>query len=100
MYDFFWTDQENTIHLTSGKVCSVWNITRVPKIGNCKTFGCPIFQVGPQDTQISIINMYKLITIRHTVLVQYHGNYIMMVKFNYMLEVDILRNSSQKILVF
>ena len=29
----------------------------VPKFGNCKIFGCPNFEVGPQYTQISTINM-------------------------------------------
>ena len=34
---------------------------------------------------------------RHTVLIQCHGNYIEMKKINYMLEIYIIRNSSQKI---
>ena len=31
------------------------------------------------------------------ILIQCHGNYIMMKKFNYMLKIDVLRNPSQKI---
>ena len=67
----------------------------MPKIGNCKIFGRPNFQGGPQYTQISSINMYEFIKIRHDILVQCHGNYMEMKKFNYMLEIDIIRNSSQ-----
>ena len=36
-----------------------------------------------------------VINIRHDILIQCHGNYMGMKKFNYMLEIDILRNSSQ-----
>ena len=64
----------------------------MPKIGNCDVFGCPLY------THISAINMYKFIKIRHDILIQCHGNYMEMKKFNYMLEIDILRNSSQNIL--
>ena len=39
--------------------------------------------------------MYKFIKIRHDILTQRHGNYMAMKKFMYMLEIDILRNSSQ-----
>ena len=60
----------------------------VPKIGNCKTFGHPTFQLGPQYTQILTMKMYKLIEIRH-------NNNLMQCDGNYMLEIDILRNSSQ-----
>ena len=42
--------------------------------------------------------MYKFIIIRHDILIQCHGNYMEMKKFNYMLEIYILRNSSQKLL--
>ena len=70
----------------------------MPKIGNCKIFGGPNFQGGQQCTQNSTINMYKFIKIRHDILIQCHGNYMEMRKFNYMLELEILRNSSQKFL--
>ena len=40
--------------------------------------------------------MYIFIKIRHDILIQGHGNYMMMKKFNYMLEIDIFKNSSQK----
>ena len=39
--------------------------------------------------------MYNLIKIRHDILKQCHGNYMEMKKFNYMLEIDIFRYSSQ-----
>ena len=44
--------------------------------------------------------MYKFIKIRYDLLIyiQCHGNYIEMKKFNYMLEIDILINSSPKFL--
>ena len=68
----------------------------VPKFGNCKILGRPNIQGGPQYTQISTINTYKFIKIRHDIHFQCHGNYMEMKKVNYMLEIDILRNSSQK----
>ena len=42
--------------------------------------------------------MYKFIRIRHDILIQWHWKYIIRdeKKFNYMLEIDILRNSSLK----
>ena len=40
--------------------------------------------------------MYKFIKLRHGILIECQGNYIEMIKFNYMLEIDILRNSSPK----
>ena len=49
-----------------------------------------------QYTQIRNINMYKLIEIRHNILILWHGNYIMIKRFNFMLEINILRISSQK----
>ena len=71
--------------------------TGVPKFGNCKILGRPNFQGGPQYTQISTINMYKFIKIRHDIHIQCHGNYMERKKVNYtVLEIDILRNSSQK----
>ena len=70
----------------------------MPKIGNCKNFGRQKFKGGPQYTHISTINMYEFIFIRHDILIQYHGNYMEMKEFNYMLEIGILRNSSQKLL--
>ena len=46
-------------------------------------------------TQISTINMYKFIKVRHDIIIQWHRNDMEMKKSNYMLEIDILRNSSQ-----
>ena len=91
---------------------------RVSKIDNCKILGRPIlqgrfrnwvtkisihqtvFQGKPQNTLISTINMYLLFGIRHNNLTQSHchGNYIEVKIFNYMLKIDILRNSSQDFL--
>ena len=42
--------------------------------------------------------MYKFVKIRHDILIQCHGNKMEMKKFNYILEIDILRNSSQIVL--
>ena len=39
--------------------------------------------------------MYKFIQISHDILIQCHGDYMKMKKFNYMFGIDILRNSSQ-----
>ena len=39
--------------------------------------------------------MYFLNEVKHNVHIQCHGNYIELKMFNYMLEIDILRNSSQ-----
>ena len=67
----------------------------MPKIANSKNSGRPNFQGGPQYTQISTINMYKFIKIRHDILKQCHGNYMEMRKFNEMLEIENFKNSSQ-----
>ena len=42
------------------------------------------------------MNMYKFIKIRHDIISQCHGNYKEMKKFNYKLEIEIFRNSTQK----
>ena len=52
---------------------------------------------GLQYTQISTINMYEFIRIRHNILIKCHGNYMEMKKFNYLIVIDILRNSHKKI---
>ena len=67
----------------------------VPKIGNCKILGRPNFKKGPQYIQISTINMFKVIKIRHDILIKCHWIYVEMTTFNYMLEIVILRISSQ-----
>ena len=74
--------------------------TGCPKLAKfCKIFGRLNFQGGPQYTQISIINMYEFIKIRHNILnIQCHGNHMERKKLNYMLEIDISRNSSQTFL--
>ena len=68
--------------------------TGCPQLAIVKFWGVQIFRGGPQYTQISTIKMYKYNKIRHDILIQCHGNYMEMKKFNYMLEIDILRNSS------
>ena len=65
-------------------------------IGNCKIFGRPIFQGGPQYTRITTRNMYLLIEIMHNILVQCHGIYIEVKQNSYMFKNDILRDYSQK----
>ena len=45
---------------------------------------------------ISTINMYKFIKIRHDIIKQCLGNYKEMKKFKYMLEIEIFRNSTLK----
>ena len=42
------------------------------------------------------MNMCKIIKIMYDILIQCHGTYLEMKKIHYMLEIDILRNSSQK----
>ena len=41
------------------------------------------------------MNMYKFIKIRHDIIKQCHGNYKEMKKFNYKLEIETFRNSTQ-----
>ena len=65
----------------------------MPKIGSWKIFGRPNFQGGSQYTHISAINMYKFIKIRHDIIKQCHGNYKDMKRFNYKLEIEIVRNT-------
>ena len=62
--------------------------TGCPKLAISNVKGVPFFLVEAQYTQISTINMHKMIEIRHTILIQCHGNYIVMTKFSYMLEID------------
>ena len=40
--------------------------------------------------------MYIFIKMRHDIPIQSHGNYMMMKKFNYMFEIDILRKFPHK----
>ena len=71
----------------------------MPKIGKCKILGRPIYQGRPKYPQITTINIYLLIEIRHDIHIQMcHGNYNGVKKINHMLEIDILRNYSQIIL--
>ena len=46
------------------------------KIDNCKTFGPSIFQGRQRYTEVTIINMYLLIEIKHNIIIQYHEVYI------------------------
>ena len=47
---------------------------------------------------MSTINMYKFIKLRHDIIKQCHGNYKEMKKFNYKLEIEVFRNSTQHFL--
>ena len=62
------------------------------KLAVVKFLGAQIF------THISTINMYKFIKIRHDIIKLCHGKYKEMKKFNYKLEIEIFRNSTQKTL--
>ena len=42
--------------------------------------------------------MYEFIKLRHDIIKQCHGNYKEMKKFNYKLDIEIFRNSTQNIL--
>ena len=77
-------------------VLASWIRNWVPKIGSCKFFGRPNFQGGSQYTPISTINIYKFTRIRHDIIKQCHGNNKVMKKFNYKLEIEVFRNSTQK----
>ena len=69
----------------------------MPKIGNCKISGHSIFQGRPQYTQD--FNHKHVLTneIRHNILTLYNVKGIILRRNNnYMLEIDILRNDSQK----
>ena len=50
--------------------------TGCPKLAIVIFFRHPIFQGRLQYAQITTINMYLLIKIRHNILLQYYGNYI------------------------
>ena len=68
-----------------------------PKLAIVEFLGIQNFKGNNvQYTQILTIHMYEFIKIRHDILIQCQGNYMKMKKFNFMLEIDILRNSSQK----
>ena len=67
------------------------------KLAVVKFLGVQIFK-GDHNILISTINMYKFIRIRHDIIKQCHGNYKAMKKFNYMLEIGIFRNPTQKYL--
>ena len=47
----------------------------MPKIGNCKIFGHPIFQGRPQYN-ITTINMYLFSEMRDNTFIKCHGSYI------------------------
>ena len=47
-----------------------------PKLDAIVKYLCPIFQGKPQLTEITTINMYLLIEIRHNILIQCTGIYI------------------------
>ena len=57
-------------------------------------FGIMFYQKINNILRLQPINMYLFIEIRHNILIQCHGNQIE-VKFNFVLESDILRSSSK-----
>ena len=57
-----------------------WIRNWVPKFVSCKILGYPSFQERPQYTQITTVNMYLLIEIRHNCLIQCRGNHIEVAK--------------------
>ena len=60
-----------------------------------RNFGHPYFYGGQYILKILTIKMCKYIKIRHNIVLQCHGNYMEMKKFNYIREIDIFINSSQ-----
>ena len=67
--------------------------TGCPKLAIEKFLG---IQILKRDHNILGFQPYKFIKIRHDILIQCHWIHMEMEKFKYMLEIDILRNSSQK----
>ena len=55
--------------------------------------GCPKLPIVYSDSSQKFVKLNK---IRHDILIQCHENYTLMKNINYMVEIDILRNSSQK----
>ena len=70
--------------------------TWCPKLAIVKYWGTHIGTMIYLDFIYRHVKNYR---IRHDILIQCHGNHMEMKIFNYMLEIDILRNSSQKIWV-
>ena len=56
------------------------------KLAIVKILGVQIFK-GDNNVLRFQQNMYKIIKIRHDILIQCHGNYMEMRKLNYMLEI-------------
>ena len=63
-----------------------------------KLLGVQIFEGYYNTLRFPTINICEFIKIRHDILIQCHRNNMEVNKFDYMLEIDILRNSSPKIL--
>ena len=59
-------------------------------------WGVQSFKGDHNNTQISTVNMNEFIKIRHDIITQCHGNYKELKKFNYKLEIEIFRNSTQR----
>ena len=68
--------------------------TGCSKLAIMKFLDINFFQGRPQYIQISTINIYLLNEIEHNIHMQCQRNYIGVQRFSYMLEIDILRNSS------
>ena len=76
------------------------SVTGCPKLPILKNLGVLFFKGDHQYTQITTINMCLFPEIRQNTLIQFHGIYVGVKIINviYLVENDILRNCSHKIL--
>ena len=52
----------------------------MPKIENCKIFGCPTFSGRPLYTQVTTVNLHLFIKISYIIHIQCHVNHMEMEK--------------------
>ena len=72
--------------------------TGCPKLAIVKFLGVQIFKGDHNILRNQPLRCINFIKIRHNICIQCHGNHMDLKKFNYMLEIDILRNSPQRFL--
>ena len=97
---FFDADCSNHLSLCHECQLSLFYYWSLPHIDMKQPLG-HIFKEYPKMQGITIystINMYKFIKIRHDIIKYCHGNYQGVKKFNYKLEIEIFRNSTQHFL--
>ena len=70
--------------------------TGCPKLAIVKFWGVQIFKGDHNMLSFLPQTLYKFIKIRHDIFIKCHVNYMEMKKVNYMLEIDILKNSLPK----